>query len=186
MWNEEDFFKDYVQSAEKVKPDSAYIEQLKANTNAENLKRLEHKKQKKIISYLAVAASLALCISLGGYGLGLWGNHNPSQTSGSLSANKKNHEISGNVAPNNPELSSVLAMLSDSNTMLDNKYGESVSDAERKHLISLLKSCVKLDTPKDISLNETVYYCSGNDTVKITVYENQFIIVDDIMYEVIE
>lgn len=185
MWNEEDFFKDYIQSAKKIKPDAGYIEQLKTNTTTENLKKLNQKKQKKIITYLATAASLALCITLGGYGLGLWGNSRSPQTpSGSLSANKKPHEATGDVTHDNPELSFVLAMLTDANTILDNKYGESVSDTERNHLISLLKSCVKLDAPKDIALEETVYYCVGNETVKITVYENQFIVVNDIMYEI--
>lgn len=184
MWNEEEFFKDYLQSAEKVKPDPAYVEQLKANTNIENLKKSERKRQKKMICYLAAAASFALCISLGGYGFGLWGNSHPTHTPGSLSANKEDSELSGSVTQDNPELSSVLSMLSDTNNMLDNKYGETVPDTERNHLISLLKSCVKQDTPKDISLEETIYYCVGSDTVKITVYEDQFVVVNDIMYEV--
>lgn len=184
MWNEEEFFKDYIQSAEKVKPDSDFIEQLKTNTNIDNAKKVQNKKQKKIITFLAVAASFVLCVSLGGYGLGIWGENSSPQPSGSLSANKHNHDSTGNVAGKNPELSKVLTMLADNNTMLDNKYGESVSDSERNHLISLLNSCEKTNTPKDTSLQETVYYCVGDNTIKITVYEEQFIEVDDILYEI--
>ncbi|MCI8409705.1 MAG: hypothetical protein HFJ09_10640 [Lachnospiraceae bacterium] len=182
MWNEEDFFKDYVQSAEKIKPDSDFLEQLKTSTNIDNVKKLQNKK--KIITFLAAAASFALCISLVGYGLGIWGQDTSLQPSESLSANKEKHDATGNVAGDNSELSKVLTMLADNNTMLDNIYGESVSDSERNWLISLLNSCVKTDAPKDTALQKTVYYCVGNDTIKITVYEEQFIEVNDIMYEI--
>lgn len=184
MWNEEEFFKDYIESAEKVKPDSDFIEQLKTNTNIDNAKKVQKRKQKKIITFLTVAASLVLCISLGGYGLGLWGQDISPQSPGSLSANKDKYGNTGNVAGENPELAKVLTMLTDNSTMLDNKYGESVSESERNHLISLLNSCEKTNTPKDTALQETVYYCVGDDTIKITVYEEQFIEVNDIIYEI--
>lgn len=184
MYNEDDFFKDYIQSAKKIKPDSDFIEQLKLNTNINNVKKLQNKKQKKIIAYLAVAASFVLCFSLGSYGLGIWGQDTSPQHTNPLFANKKQHDTTGNVAGENPELAKILTMLADNSTMLDNKYGESVSESERNYLISLLNSCVKTDASKDTALQETVYYCVGNDTIKITIYEEQFIEVNDILYEI--
>lgn len=181
MWNEDEFFKDYVESAKKIRPEPEYLQQLKSNVNTENLKKLKQKNQKKTISYLAAAASIVLCVSIGGFAL--W-KTNSGTISPSLSAQRQESEISGNVTNDNPELSSVLSMLSDSATMLDDEHGESVSEAERSHLISLLQSCVKSDTEKNISLEPTVYYCVGEEAVKITVYEEQYIVVHDVVYEI--
>lgn len=71
--------------------------------------------------------------------------------------------------------------------MLDNMQGESVSTEEREKLVVLLKHAEKTENTAEISgidfENEAmVYYCVGEETVKIEVYEERYVRIGDNVY----
>lgn len=184
MWNEDEFFKDYVKSVEDIKPDSDFVAGLKKNTTSQNVEKLKQKNRKRVVSCLAVAASLVLCFAIGGFGFGLFENNDKTMPSnpGSLSANREQNVGSqGSVCSQCP-LADVVAMIKDMNYMVDNQMGESLSVEERENLAALLSQCEKTDRSVDTSLEEMIYYCVGDSTLKITIYGEKYVIVNDETY----
>lgn len=185
MWNEEEFFKDYTKSVEDIKPDSDFIAELKKNTNSQTLNKVEQKTRKRVLSGLTVAASLALCITIGGFGLGLFGNKDNTilDTPGSLSASKdEKTDVEGSVSIESP-LADIASILTDETYMIDRQTGESLSMEERENLASLLLQCEKTEEPVDTSLEEEIYYCVGDSTLKIAVYGELFVVIDEETYK---
>lgn len=186
MWNEEKFFKDYAKSVEDIKPDSDFISELKKNTNSQNLNKVEQKNRKKVLSGLTVAAALALCVTVGGVGVGLFGNKDNtiSDTPGSLSAGKdEKTDVEGSISSESP-LADIASMLTDQTYMVDRQTGESLSMEEREELAFLLLQCEKTEEPVDTSLEEKIYYCVGDATVKIAVYGELYVVIDEGTYKV--
>lgn len=186
MWNEEEFFKDYAKSVEDIKPDSDFISELKKNTNSQNLKKVEQKNRKRVLSGLAVAASLALCVAVGGFGFGLFGNKDNKiqDAPGSLSAGEdKKPDVEGSISSDSP-LADIATMLTDQTYMVDRQTGESLSMEEREDLASLLLQCEKTEELVDTSLEEEIYYCVGDSTLKITVYGKMYVVIDEKTYKV--
>lgn len=186
MWNEDEFFKDYAKSVDDMKPDADFVATLKKNTNSQNLKKVEQKHRKRLLSGLAVAASLVLCVTAGGYGLGLFGNKEQPipENPGSLSADKEEEpDIQGNISSDSP-LADLASQVTDPQFMVDRQTGESLSMEEREHLASLLLQCEKTEEPADTSLEEEVYYCVGDSTLKISVYGERYVVIEEETYKV--
>ena len=47
MWDEEKFFKDFAEATDRIKPDAAFVEQLKEKMNSENVVQLEMRMKKR-------------------------------------------------------------------------------------------------------------------------------------------
>lgn len=185
MWNEEEFFKDYAKSVDGIKPDSDFISELKKNTNSQNLNKVEQKNRKRVLSGLTLAASLALCVTIGGVGLGLFGNKDNTiaDAPGALSASKdEKPDVEGSVSSKS-SLAEIAAMLTDQTYMVDRQTGESLSIKEREDLASLLLQCEKTEEPADTSLEEEIYYCVGDSTLKIAVYGELYVVIDEETYK---
>lgn len=191
MWDEQQFFEDFVKDTDRIKPDAAFIEQLKEQINQDNVVRL---KKRKRTQYMAVAASLLLCISTAGIGWNIFAikQKNPGQNEdvyqGQLSAGKEEEKVSsGEVGENDSILLDVISMVEDETNLLDNEQGVSLSTQERKKLVEMLKNSEKIKNSVEISAeefsnNSIVYYCVSDETVKITVYEEKYIMIGDAIY----
>lgn len=192
MWDEEKFFKDFVNETDKIKPDAEFIEQLKHKTNEENMIRF---KKRENMRYIAMAASLLLCISIGGIGWHLFGaNMMKKEPGGSsyqneINAGKEGNEISGTIDKKDSVLVEVITMVEDEKNLLDDEQGNALSTQEREHLVELLKKSGKIDNiveglKEDLLEKGNSYYCVGEETVKIIVYEEQYIMIEDVIYAI--
>ena len=192
MWDEEKFFKDFVNETEKVKPDDEFIEQLKHKTNEENMIRF---KKRENMKYIAMAASLLLCISIGGIGWHLFGadilKKEPGGSSyqNEINAGKEGNEISGTIDKKDSVLVEVITMVEDEKNLLDDEQGNALSTQEREHLAELLKKSGKIDNiveglKEDLLEKGNIYYCVGEETVKIIVYEEKYIMIEDVIYAI--
>lgn len=197
MWDEKKFFKDYVEEAERIKPDGAFLEQLKNKTNQDNMLRLKKSMEKRRkMQYIAVAASIFLCISIGGIGWSVFGRKIANQGQdhasyqGEVNAGKEEQEVqSGTIEETNSVLLDIISMVEDENNLLDNQQGDSLSTQEREKLVEMLKKSKKIESSVDksaidFSKEGEVYYCVSDETVKITIYEDKYIVIADVVYVV--
>ncbi len=190
MWDEKQFFKDYEKTVERIKPDEAFVEQLKNKMNPDNVVRM---KKRQRIKYMAVAASILLCISIGGIGWSVFrtivSNDEQGNVSyqGQINAGKEDKAHFGKGEEIDSVLLKVLSMIEDENNIVDNEQGNSLSPQERMQLMEMLKNAKKAENPEQLSVehfleNGIVYYCVGEETVKITVCEEKYVIIADKVY----
>lgn len=190
MWDEEKFFKDFAEATDQIKPDAAFVEQLKEKMNSENVAQLEKRMQKKRqIRYIAAAAVAALCVGAGGIGFSMFGGTG-NRTQGNVPHAEKDNpskETAGSVKGSDQVLSNVIAMLEEPSNMVDDAQGNSLSTQERENLVEMLKHSKKLEDSVEISsidfTNESkVYYCVGDETVKIEISKEEYARIEDSVY----
>ena len=142
-----------------------------------------------------MAASLLLCITIGGIGWHLFGadilkkEPNGSSYQNEINAGKEGNEISGTIDKKDSVPLEVITMVEDEKNLLDDEQGNALSTQEREHLAELLKKSGKIDNiveglKEDLLENGSIYYCVGEETVKIIVYEEKYIMIEDVIYAV--
>ena len=191
MWDEEKFFKDYRSQTDRVKPDKDFVERLKQQTNPDNVAKLEKRiKKRRQMTYVAAAATVVLCVGIGA-GKFFFRENGDNMRWNEMHAGKTQDEPvkTSGISDSNrdKELSKVIVMLKDSSSMLDNMQGESLSTEEREKLVELLKHAEKVENTVEISgidfENEAVvYYCVGEETVKIEFYKERYARIGDNVY----
>lgn len=192
MWNEKKFFRDFVEESEKVKPDKEFVQQLKQMTNKNEIEKVHKRKlQVRIVKYVTVAASFLLCFVIGGIA---WNAHNSMKEyneetdsyTADAHAGNKNPGIQSGIIGEEPDLETVIAVVSDETVILEDENGKEILAGKRKLLLKLLNKAQK--TEEDIDLNEeyTSYICKGEREIEIKVYNSEYIVIgdSDIVYRV--
>lgn len=192
MWDEKKFFKDYKEEADQIKPDAAFVERLKQQTNPDNVVRFEKRmKKRRQMTYVAAAASVLLCVGIGGVGVsGFFGSRTGVGGDGLHAGNTQDETgktAGDSVASRDKELSNVISMLENTSAMLDDANGNSLSTEEREKFLEMLKHLEKLENDVEISdidfsKEGDVYYCTGVETVKIEVYKERYVKIGDRVY----
>lgn len=190
MWDEEKFFKDFAEATDRIKPDAAFVEQLKEKMNSENVVQLEMRmKKRKQIRYMAAAAVVALCVGAGGIGFSIFGgNSNVTQQNVPHAGKEEpSGEVTGKVSGTTDQvLSNVISIIEDSANMVDDEQGNSLSTQERENLVEMLKTFKKLEDSVEISsidfTEASVYYCVGEETVKVEIVEDKYARIEDRVY----
>lgn len=190
MWNEEKFFKDFAEATDQIKPDAAFVEQLKEKMTSENVMQLEKRIHKKSqIRYMAAAAVAVLCVGAGGIGFSMFGG-TQSGTQGNMphaENGQPSGEVAGKVSGKDKVLSNVISIMEDFGNMVDDEQGNSLSTEERKKLVEMLKHSEKIDDSVEISSidfekNAHVYYCVGKEAVKIEIVKEKYARIEDSVY----
>lgn len=192
MWDEKKFFKDYKEEADQIKPDASFVERLKQQTNPDNVVRLEKRtKKRRQMTYVAAAATVLLCVGIGGAGASVFFGSKDSEGVNGLHAGNTQDEtgktVGNSISSKDKELSKLISMLENTSAMLDDANGNSLSTEEREKFVEMLKHLEKLENDVEIadidfSKEAEVYYCTGVETVKIEVYEERYVKIENSVY----
>lgn len=190
MWNEDQFFKDFSDSMDKIKPDPSFVKELKSLANEDaSLSQRTRSKKHQYIKYTQIAALVLLFLSIGGIGvhtlLSDSDNSSIADTSihGNQGADSTTGTITGTIENQNAIPDSILSMVESKDTILTDSDGNVVSEEERDELLTTLKKCVKTDQTPDPSTASQIYYCEGEDTLKISVYSS-YIEINQVLYRI--
>lgn len=187
MWNEKEFFQDFVEESEKVKPDEDFVQQLKSMMDDEQIAKQEkRRKQVVIMRYATVAAAFLLCVIIGGVTWNFWNkepNHSEEETNSytaDVHAGNNNHEIqSGVIGITDSELQEAILMVGDEDVVIKGEDGELISAGKRKKLLDMLNRAEKVEEIIEFEDGYTSYFCTSEGTLEIKIYNSEYIQLGD-------
>lgn len=201
MWNEKEFFDDFVIESKKVEPDRDFVEHLKNMTNDMETDNNKYNGKRKNffnisnykMGYIVAAMILLVCVMAGGI---TWNIFLKSKSDGkndnvsdSIHAGTQDKDIqSGTIGDKNGIIQAGLLM-EDENIKVVDENGESISSAKRKILIKWLNMAQKTDKQTDLDMDYVSYFCEGDKTLEIRIYgDEEYIVIEgeDIIYEIRE
>lgn len=172
MWDEKEFFEDFVKESEKIKPEEEFIRKLK---------NLEQKKQRKkfpYARYTAAAAMILICFGIGAFTFRKFGFTAPKSNSGleynvDLKAESGEEQIhSGNIGTgSHNDLSQALAQLEEPDMVITNQKGEELSEEEREGLLERLKEARLIH--QDAQGAYVSYFCKGQEAFELRIYDQK-------------
>ena len=183
MWDEKQFVEDFVGEADRIMPDAEFANRLKRQVTEENLSKLNDNNGKiKYAKYIAIAAALILCIGIGKIGF----DRNVKQNF----LNVKKHagkEIQKNENEESleKEQKQVIAILEDPTIMVDDVYGNVISEEKRKELLQVIKNVKKLENEQlqeDFWEKGERYYCVGEQIITLTVVQDEYVKIDEMEF----
>lgn len=185
MWDEKQFFKDFAEEAHRIIPDAEFANRLKKQVTEENLVKLNyHNRKLRYVKYMAAAAILLLAIGIGKLGLFTGNNENL--------LNMKNHagkEIDGQPNEDMENLEEdhiqVISMLKDHTVMVDDAYGNTISEEKRNELLEIISKVRRLENEqlqKDFWENGEKYYCVGEQTISFIVVQDKYVKIEETEY----
>lgn len=199
MWNEKEFFDDFVKESKKVEPDRDFVEHLK--NVAKDMETDNNKYNGKIRNrfnisnykrgYIVAVMILLICVMAGGITLNI--SHKSKSegkdkdVSDNIHAGTQDKDIqSGTIGDKNGILQAGILMENENIKVVD-ESGEPISAAKRKIIIKWLNMAQKTDKHIDLDMDYVSYFCEGEKTLEIRIYgDEEYIVIagEDDIYEI--
>lgn len=206
MWNEKEFFEDFVKESEKLQPDKQFVAQLKdmardVEEDESKASKWRNKTGKRInikvymYRYIAIAVIVILCVTAGGI---TWNTAHKSKSgsgkstntdvSGNIHAGTHDKDIHSGIIGDKKGISQASMLLENDSIIVTDEYGKSISTAKRKIILKWLNMSEKTDEEIDANTDYVSYFCKGEEEMEIRIYDEEYIVIagEDDIYKIMD
>lgn len=181
MWDEKQFFEDFVNESDKIKPDKEFVESLKKLDSKENLEEQKRKSSSQIIfRYAAIAAAIVVAIAAG---IWIYAVNRPGNNGGeeiTLPINAGQEETADKYTDSSDiSLERVKELVKDDSIQIVDGDGNIISRETRSGLEDMLDRAVETDSVTGMFGDKTQYIIKGEEEIVIQIYFEQYILINE-------
>lgn len=180
MWDEKQFFEDFVKESDKISPDEEFVAGLKKLDSEEKLAEIRRKNSSRIILKCAsVAAAIVICAVAG---ILIYRLNRPDGNKGGEKVTLPVHAGQESTTASNEEESlsseSICKLVMDDDIEIIDGDGNAISSDTRKELEAMLEKAVVTDSITGLFGENTKYIIKGEEEITIQIYFGQYILIN--------